>query len=170
MAAAFLRHRLARLRVSAVVHSAGFLHPGQSSPPEVVSAMARCGLDVASHRSRVVSAADVAQADLVVGLARAHVRLAVAAVPEAWPQCFTLKELVRRGESAGPRAAGEPLADWLSRVQEGRNRSALLGDAPVDDVADPIGGHPSAYAETAAILDHLAGRLSRLCWGYPDNP
>ncbi len=129
--------------------------------------MARCGLDVTAHRSRVVSEADVAMAGLVVGLARAHVRLAVAVVPEAWPRCFTFKELVRRGESAGPRVAGEPLADWLSRVQEGRSRSALLGDAPVDDVADPIGGPPPAYAETAAILDHLAGRFSRLGWGHP---
>lgn len=165
MAAAFLARRLAGLRAQAVVNSAGFLHSGEPPPPEVIAAMAGRGCDVAAHRSRVVSGADLAMAGLVLGLAREHVRLAVAEVPEAWPRCFTLKELVRRGELVGPRAAAEPVADWLSRVQQGRSRSALLGDSAADDVADPTGGPPPAYAAAAADLGQLTARLARLGWG-----
>ena len=41
----------------------------------------------------------------------------------------------------------------------GRQRAALLGDSPDDDIADPIGGPPHGYAETAAILSQLLNRL-----------
>ena len=98
-------------------------------------------------------------------MAREHVRHAVVTAPDTWPRAFTLKELVRRGEEIGPAKPGEPLADWLARVHEGRERAALLGESPVDDVADPMGGPPQAYADTAALLDELMGRLVGLCWG-----
>ena len=54
------------------------------------------GLDISSHRSRTMSRQLLAEADLVVGMAREHVREAVLAVPDLWARAFTLKELVRR--------------------------------------------------------------------------
>lgn len=165
MAAALLKSRLAEMGVPAAVRSAGFLSPGVPPAPETVTAMRGHGLDVSLHRSRIAGEADLTASDLVVGLARMHVRLAVAAVPAIWPCCFTLKELIRRGEEAGPRAAGQPLPGWLSRLQQGRSRAALLGDDPDDDVPDPSGGPLRAYTETAAVLDVLTIRLARLCWG-----
>jgi len=127
--------------------------------------MAAYGLDISSHRSHVVHAGELAAADLVLGMAREHVRHVVVAAPETWPRTFTLKELVRRGQEVGPRKPGEPVADWLARVHEGRDRMALLGDSPDDDVADPIGGPPQVYAATAALLDQLLGSLVEICWG-----
>ena len=112
-----------------------------------------------------MTAADLRGSDLVLGMSRAHVRHAVVIVPEIWPRAFTLKELLRRGLETGPRAPGERMADWLARVHEGRERVALLGDSPADDVADPIGGPPQAYANTAALLNDLTGGLASLCWG-----
>src|ERR1039458_6355835 len=92
----------------------GLLREGEPPPPEAISAMAGYGLDISGHRSRRVTVADLAWADLVLGMSREHVRYAVVTAPDAWPRSFTLKELVRRGEQAGPRKPDEPLADWLA--------------------------------------------------------
>jgi protein-tyrosine phosphatase len=166
MAAALLSRRLTALDVTVPVGSGGMLTDDDPALPEVVAVMAGYGLDVERHRSRVARAADLAAAGLVLGMAREHVRYAIVTAPEAWPRAFTLKELVRLGEQIGPRSAAEPFAGWLSRAHAGRKRSALLGDSADDDVADPVGGPPRRYAETAAILDRLVGRLAELCWGH----
>ena len=134
-------------------------------PIDMISVMAGYGLDVTSHRSRVVTSEDLADAGLVLAMTREHVRWIVVRAPDAWPRTFTLKELVRRGEEAGPRPPGESLAAWLRRVHDGRERRALLGECSSDDVADPIGGPPQAYAATAALLAELANRLVALGWG-----
>jgi hypothetical protein len=42
--------------------------------------------------------------------------------------------------------------------------SELLGDADVDDVADPMGGAPEVYQATAALLGELVDRLVTLAW------
>ena len=103
MAEALLADRLASTGVPVTVTSAGMLTSGVAPPPEVVAALAPYGLDISEHRSRHLEAADVEAADLVVGMARSHVRDAVVLVPGAWPRIFTLKELARRGSDAGPR-------------------------------------------------------------------
>lgn len=165
MAAALLNRRLSGLGVVLPVRSAGTLGSGSPALPEVVSIMGGYGLDVSSHRSRTACVADLAAASLVLGMARENIRHAVVAVPDIWPRAFTIKELVRRGEHIGPRARYEPLARWLARVHAGRERMSLLGAAAEDDVADPAGGQPHAYAQTAALLDRLVNRLAELCWG-----
>jgi protein-tyrosine phosphatase len=165
MAAALLVLRLGALGTPAAVRSAGLLQEGEPPSPGAISMMASYGLDISGHRSNRVTEADLTWADLVLGMSREHVRHAVVTVPDAWPRSFTLKELVRRGEEVGPAKSREPLTDWLARVHEGRERVALLGDSPVDDVADPMGGPSEAYGDTAALLDQLIGRLARLCWG-----
>jgi protein-tyrosine phosphatase len=164
MAEALLARRLAGLGSPASVCSRGLLDSGRACPPEVITVMATYGLDVAGHRSRQVISGDLERADLTLAMAREHLRHAVVAVPLAWPSAFTLKELVRRGEVIGARAPGESLAGWLVRAHEGRERAALLGDSPEDDVADPIGGPPHGYTETAALLSQLLNRLVELCW------
>jgi protein-tyrosine phosphatase len=170
MAQALLARRLGGRGVAASVRSAGILGDGAQPPPEAVLAMADHGLDTESHRSHQVAAIDLASADLVLAMAREHVRHAVVMLPDAWPRVFTLKELVRRGDAIGARPAGEPLADWLSRAHGTRDRRSLLGDCPEDDVADPFGGPPQAYADTSALLDWLVTRLVALCWGNQSLP
>jgi protein-tyrosine phosphatase len=165
MAEALLIRRLGGLHLPVAVRSAGLLQEGEPPSSGAISALALYGLDISRHRSHRVTAADLTWADLVLGMAREHVRHAVVTAPDTWPRAFTLKELVRRGEEVGPPKPGEPMADWLDRVHEGRDRTALLGDSPVDDVADPMGGPPRAYADTAALLEELTGRLAGLCWG-----
>ncbi len=169
MARALLTRRLAAGCHLARVTSAGTLAGGEPAgqPPraEVTAALTAYGLDVTAYRSRELAAADLAAADLVLTMTREHLRHAVVTVPGAWPRAFTLKELIRRGEAAGRRGGGEPLAAWLSRVHAGRERSALLGRSPDDDIADPAGGPPDGYRATAARLDHLLAQLAVLAWG-----
>lgn len=165
LAQALLADQLAAAEAAVTVRSAGLLAGGQPPPAEVVAILAGLGCDVSGHRSRAVSAADLARADLVLGLAREHVRHAVVLLPDAWPRTFTLRELVRRGGPLGPRPAGQPLAGWLARAHQGRDRASLLGAAAQDDVADPAGGPVAGYAATAAVLGELTGQLTQLCWG-----
>jgi protein-tyrosine phosphatase len=165
MAQALLAHRLAALGLAVSVRSGGMLGEGEPPPAEAIAVMAAYGLDISGHRSRRATAADLEGADLTLAMTREHLRYAVVEAPAVWPRAFTVKELVRRGERLGPRAPGESLAGWLARAHEGRERAALLGESADDDVADPAGGPQRGYAETAAALSGLFGRLTDLCWG-----
>jgi protein-tyrosine phosphatase len=164
MAEALLRSALATRGVEASVSSAGLFRGGVPASPGSVRAMALRGIDIDEHRSRTVSEELLGSADLVVGMARLHVREAVVALPDVWPRAFTLKELVRRGNDAGARAAGQPFDEWLARLHEGRRRADLIGDDPEDDVADPVGGPDRLYLATAAELEHLVTRLVDLAF------
>ena len=164
MAAALLGARLAEAGLEATVRSAGTLFDGRPATDHGVACMAERGLDTTSHRSRKITPAVVKEPDLVIGLARSHVRDVVTLASDTWPRTFTLKELVRRGEEHGGRG-GEPLDEWLAKLAAGRKLSDMLGDTEADDVADPIGGPKRAYDKTAAELDNLTRRLARLLAG-----
>jgi protein-tyrosine phosphatase len=162
MAAALLGRRLGEAGVEATVSSAGMLFDGRPATDHGVAVMAARGIDNSAHRSRRLRPDLMAAADLVLGMARTHVREAVVLAPEVWKRTFTLKEIVRLGEERGGRAPGEALGEWLARLHEGRSRTELLVDSELDDVDDPIGGPRRAYERTAAELDDLTTRLTRL--------
>jgi protein-tyrosine phosphatase len=164
MAQAMLSARTSAWSRVVSVSSAGLLHGGQPPPVEVISVMAARGLDVTGHRSRPVTAADLARADLILGMAREHARHAAVLLPGCWPRTFTLRELLRRGQQSGPRGPGEPLGDWLARAGAGRDRRELLGTGTADDVPDPYGGPLAGYQATADLLDALTRDLAALCW------
>ncbi len=162
MAEGILRHRLAAREVDAHVHSAGLLDLGQPASAHGVDVLRGRGIDLRAHRSRTLTADMVRGADLLLGMARMHVREAVVMVPEVWPRAFTLKELVRRGESLGTRGPGQPLEEWLAKAHAGRTRSDLMGDSDDDDIFDPIGAPRSRYEATAAEIEDLTDRLVAL--------
>jgi protein-tyrosine phosphatase len=164
MAEAMLSHRLALLGTPAQVTSAGLLEDGMHPPYEALAVMADLGLDTSHHVSRRMTEAMLADADVVIGMARRHVREAVHLAPAVWPKAFTLKELVRRGEWAGHRERGQPFDEWLAKVHAGRTRAELLGASSDDDVADPIGLPRPAYERAAAEIDDLVARLVDLAW------
>jgi protein-tyrosine phosphatase len=159
MAEVLLRHRLDALDVEATVSSAGRLQDGLPASAHGVDILRGRGLDMATHRSRATSREILSSADLILGMAREHVRDAVVAEPSVWPRTFTLRELVRRGEAAGPRRPGESMRDWLGRVGQGRRVADLAGSSRDDDIEDPIGMPRSAYERLAAELDELLDRL-----------
>ena len=166
MAEGLLRHKLALAGVDARVSSAGmFEDDGRAPSEDGVTVMAARGIDTSGHLSRHMTREMVTEADLVIGMARDHVREAVLLSPDIWTRTYTLKELVRRGTDVGPRAADQPLDEWLAKVHAGRTRNDLLGSSEADDVADPIGQPIAVYERTAEELDHLTTRLTGLIRG-----
>ena len=158
MAEALLRHRLEAAGVDAHVASAGIMQGGVEASGPAVDILRERGLDLTAHRSRTMAADEIAAADLVIGMERRHLQEAVVLAPEAEGRSFTLRDLVRRAESAPPRAADESLRDWASRLSAGRNRADLLGVGD-DSVEDPMGRSRGHYERTVAELDDLLGRL-----------
>ena len=166
MAQAMLARELAARGQPALVTSAGVAAGGPAGVPgEVAVVLAGYGLDVTGHRSVAVTAGGLARADLILTMAREHLRHAVVLEPLTWPRAFTLLELARRGAQAGPRGRGESLAGWLARAHAGRSRMALLGDSEADDVADPAGGRLSDYQRAAARISRAVGTVADLGWG-----
>jgi protein-tyrosine phosphatase len=164
MAEALLRSRLAARGVAARVHSAGTRAVGGPASAHAVDVLAAAGLDLSAHESRTLQRDAVASADLVLAMAREHLREAVVAHPAVLKRAFTLKELVRRGEAIGPRPADEPIEAWLERAGAGRSTAGLMGRDPRDDVADPIGLPRAEYERTHRELADLVDRLVALAW------
>jgi protein-tyrosine-phosphatase len=167
MAEAILSELVRRRGIAADIASVGLMPGGVPIPPETQDALRALRYDspeLAAHRSRELRDADIGNADLVLGLARDHVREVVVRVPSAWDRTFTLKELVRRGEAVGARQPGQDLSSWLAALSVERTRTDLLGSSDADDVADPIGGPPSAFEHTAAEIEGLCESLSSLVW------
>ena len=169
MAEAILRDHLGRRGIGASVRSAGELRGGVAASDGAVRAMRQRGSDIAAHVSTSVTPELIAGADLVLAMARRHLRAAVAARPDAFGRTFTLKELVRRGATIGKRAPDEPLESWLASVHDGRTTATLLGDDEADDVADPMGGTDAQYLSTAAELDELVTDLVDLAFPHPST-
>lgn len=161
MAEALLRHHLDSAGVPAEVSSAGILEDGHRAAPEVLELLAERDIDLSSHRSRRLSRSLIEESDLVLTMARDHLREAVLLAPSAFGRTFTFKELVRRGE-ASPPSAGSERESWLALVGAGRQPRRLLGSAGEDDIADPIGGPMAEFRHTLAELDDLSARLAKL--------
>jgi protein-tyrosine phosphatase len=164
-----LREHLARRGVAVDVSSAGTMGAGQPASDEVIELLKARGLDARSHRSAVLDPDVIAGTDLVIGMARDHVRAVSMAVPGAFGKTFTLKEVVRRGAAAGPRRTDEPMAAWLGRLGEGREPRQLLGSSPDDDVADPIGRRFKVFKQMATELDALVPAAADLAFPRPST-
>jgi protein-tyrosine phosphatase len=175
MAEAMLRHRLAERHAQGpidqvTVSSAGLLTDGSPAAEPAIEVMADFAVDLSGHRSRRLAAELIEASDLVIGLAREHVREVVVLVPEAFPRTFTCKELVRRASEIGARGDHEPFDEWLARLQQGRTPRMQLGSSPDDDVEDPIGRRPAVYERVADELADLVDRLVELAWPLPGRP
>ncbi len=146
--------------------SAGLFPSGRAATDHAIATMADRGLDLETHRSHRLDTAMVQRADLVIGMAREHVREVAIIAPEALGRCFTLKELVRGGEAVGARKPSEPFADWLGHLSVGRRREDLVGVGHNDafDIRDPAGSTRADYEVTADEIDGLLGRFIELVW------
>lgn len=175
MGEALLRDRLAKRRIAATVRSAGLVSEGVPASPNAVKVMAKRGVDLTAHRSRLLTVDDLRRADVVIGMAREHLREAVVLEPATLTRAVTLHELVRRAEQVGPRARVdgatslradlEPFGDWLARLLDDRPAASLLDRDAADDVADPMGLSRRTYERTANEIQDLVERAVAL--GFP---
>ena len=165
MAVGFFNHRSSELGLDDHATSVGLWRNGEPATTHGVSVMAGLGIDTSHHRSRVLDATDLDAPDLIIGLAREHVREAVVLDTSVLERTFTLKELVRLAEEPGGArlvGVGESVRAWALRLSGGRRPSDLLGQHPEDDVADPIGRSRRAYEDTATEIGDLIDRMLRV--------
>jgi protein-tyrosine phosphatase len=165
MAEGLLRARFHAEGVSARVGSAGLMQGGVPATPHAVTVMAERGIDLRNHLSCQLTPDIARSSNLLLGMAREHVREACVSYGALLQRSFTLKELVRRAEHGGPRREDETLYTWLARLGHGRRPADLVGDVDYDDIVDPI-GRPKVYFErTADEIDDLLERLVNLMAG-----
>jgi len=167
MAAALFAGRIPDLTDPVEVSSAGLAEAGMADcpvPDEVLEVMLPFGIDLAAHRSQVITPSLLAGSDLIVGMARRHVQEAVLLDPPCWPKAFMLKELVRRGGALGPRRPDQGIRSWIDAVHGDRTRTALAHRSSADEVADPYGGSLDGYRATASELAGLTAELAALLW------
>ena len=161
MAEAILRNELAKLGIEARVHSAGTLAWRGGASEGARAAMAERGIDLSEHRSRRLDAAMVRDADLVLGMTRAHVWSSTTHAPDAKERVFLPGELARLGAAEGARRPDEPLAEWAARVVQRRPDPRVPGH-PQDEVPDPAGESIEVYRGTAERLAADLARVARL--------
>jgi protein-tyrosine phosphatase len=170
MAEALLRHQVDERGIPARIGSAGLTGDGSpASAPALQVMEVEFGKPIDAHRSRLLTKELIEGSDLVIGLAREHVRETALLDPSAYARTFTLKELVRRGNDVGGRAADEPFDAWLARLHEGRSPRMHFGSSPDDDVEDPIGRRPAVYERVADELDDLIDQFVELAWGVDQS-
>jgi protein-tyrosine-phosphatase len=167
MAEGMLRTLLTDNGTRADIGSVGLLPGGASATPHAAAVMAERGIDISRHVSRAIDPEVVRSAPLIIGMAREHVREAIAGYGADIEHTFTLKGLVRLGEQAGPRRPDETVFDWLARVAAGRRSADPTRDHHDDDIADPVGRSRADYEATAHELDALLRRLVALLIGAP---
>lgn len=155
MAAGLFAGHMADRGIDAQIRSAGFITENKSASEHAVTTLSRRGVDISNHSSQLVTAQLLEAQDLILVMAREHLRAAAVAAPGAFSRTFTIKEFVRRGLKLGQRTADQSLTEWLKRAGADRNPSDLLGDSEFDDVEDPIGEGLGRFEDTAQELDLL---------------
>jgi protein-tyrosine phosphatase len=158
LAAALLGRRLAAAGTPAIVRSAGIMRTRLAVDPLAVVTGRELEVDIGAHSPRRVAADNIVVdgADLVIGLAREHLREIVSIEPRAWERTFTLKELARgvvRHQSA---LSVEPRR-WKEHLGGSRSVYDLLGDDERDDIPDPYGRSLAAHRNVATEMDRLLG-------------
>lgn len=166
MAEALLRSALERRLGDGAppVGSAGTIaREGAAAMPEAVEAAAELGVDVSGHSARRLRPEDIRHAVLIVGMAAEHREDVQALVPEAEARTFTLKELVRLLEAAGPRPVDTTPTDGVlpgAAADAHRRRAGSPAIWGEDDVVDPLGLSLQGYRAVASELADLCERLA----------
>ena len=168
MAEALLRERLAVRGIDATTASVGFLFEGREAEDGAIRAMARRGIDLSAHRSRVLSEDLTESATLILAMERAQVRRAAEEWPAVFDKAFTLPEFVGSARVVGPRRAGQDLADWIRRIGASRGIDLYHRSARSADIADPMGRSRRTFRACADEIDALLEEFVDLAW--PEAP
>lgn len=155
LAAALLRNRLVDAP-HVVVDSAGLKQVRVGVDERAVDAGRALGVDISEHRPHTVTREQIALADLVIGMTRAHVRELVLVDGGSFDKTFTLKELSRRSQAQRDPIAARP-ERWRVALEHGRSKGDLMGEDARDDIADPYGRSPSEHQQVA---EELANHVS----------
>lgn len=160
--------RLLRLRLGEAVRadSAGVMAlEGEPIDPPVAAWLQARGAETSGFAARQVDEAMLRQADLVLALTRAHRSRLLEVAPAAVRRTFTLREFARVLASLDPGAlpggltAGERLRAAIPLVTAGRALAPRPGEGG-DDVPDPYGRGPAAYAHSLGLIEQAVGEIT----------
>jgi protein-tyrosine phosphatase len=119
VAEVLLRDRLQRLGLGDwTVSSAGtWAEPGRAAAAYSRSLMAQLGFDLSSHRSRAIEEADLAQADLILGMESGHVEALRVEFEAHADRIFLLSQMVGLRYSVSDPYGG-PLSGYQRMIIE----------------------------------------------------
>jgi protein-tyrosine-phosphatase len=127
---------------------------GSPATEESVLATHELGVEIGAHRARMLTPDLIAEADLILTMAREHTARVVRAEPTAAARTFTLKELATLLEAAAPE--GDP-AERVAAAGAWRRAHGEPGGEL--DVEDPLGEPLAVYRAMAAELQGWSRRL-----------
>ncbi len=172
IAAAFDRTVIPALEVTSAGTKA---FDGDSMDQLAAAEAVRLGIqDALDHRARRIDERHVADADLVLGMAREHRAAASHLVPSANRRSFTLVEFARIVEALArgdfdvevPSLGQDGFAGFMRRVVEIAVTERGLMPVPEDplelDVEDPYRREPEVYTRSA---DAVEGEIARIAAG-----
>jgi protein-tyrosine phosphatase len=165
MAEVLFREAAARRGAEVIVGSAGLLDGGRAASDGSVQALAARGLELGHHSSRRLEAEMVTTADLVLTMEVRHVAEAAVLAPERFSRIFTMREIVGRIGSVGPRS-DRTLDQWLVALNEERTSTGLLAATGLD-VDDPHGGNDDDHARACTEISGLTNAVADALWGPP---
>lgn len=156
----------ARLGPEVRVASAGTLGlVGRGIEPEMAAHLVALGVPDVGFAARRMTATDVRQADLVLGLTREHRAAAVELVPPAVRRAFTLLEFARLLATIEPKELPDgTVVDRLrAAVPLATTRRRRVSAADLDDVVDPYRISQQAYdgsfVAIRTAVDAIADRV-----------
>jgi len=149
-----------RLGNQVTVVSAGTIAtPGEPMTDEALAVAARLGVDGRGHRSQVLTAELIANADLVLVATREHRADVARLQPIASRRTFTLREFARLAATVDPRGLdglpfGAERGPELVRAVAARRGLVLPLVQPTDDdLDDPFRRAESVYERVGAEID-----------------
>lgn len=153
------------------VSSAGVMAlVGEPVSASMAELLESAGVATRGFTASYLTATDVRQATLVLGLTRAHRSKAVTLAPPAVRRSFTLKEFARLvervpAEDLAARAGSDTPAARLRALAElaGRHRSPVPADQ--DDIVDPYGRERAVYAAVFAEIRAAVETIARITLG-----
>ncbi|MFJ8360409.1 low molecular weight phosphatase family protein [Streptomyces sp. NPDC093984] len=123
------------------------------------------GGDGSGFVSRPLTAQLVAEAALVLGLAREHREAAVRLAPWAMRRCFTLREFVRLAHECDRGVGGFEAVVAAAAARRGATAPVPPAD---DDIPDPWGRPRQELYECAREIDGAVSGMARL-WGMGEG-
>jgi protein-tyrosine phosphatase len=90
----------------------------EAPEPNARTLMAERGFDVAAHRARLLTAQDVAHADLILTMTAGHAVKAAALFPDARAKIITLALYATGADEAIPDAYGKPMPVYRAVVAQ----------------------------------------------------
>lgn len=173
MGEAFLKHHVQVRGIESAyfIHSAGTgvygptidgVFPGYPASERAEHVMRVRGITLEGHRSKRMVPELLDSADLVIAMAREHLRDALHLHPDVTDRAFLFKEmdeLLQKGPL--PAEFDLAVAELNARRNSPWDAVALGWDADVDD---PIGGDVSLFDTCAAEIEFLSGRLAEALW------